>query len=161
MRSRKHSSCATLHVLNNWLKVLRSWNQKAHGKRVHCKKRLAIFPSPAGMSLTKLSLAGNILAGKEKSLTFFSVNAAERIFWLCRSKKSRNRTSIWHLRTVKRKIKLKIPFLSIILNVNKRRIEDMTNKKGLLFNWCSTYCTVLQAGSYSAAPPPPHGNIPT
>ena len=30
----------------------------------HCKKRLAIFPSPAGMSLTKLSLAG-------KSLTFF------------------------------------------------------------------------------------------
>ncbi len=28
---------------------------------VHCKKRLAIFPSPAGMSLTKLSLAGNNL----------------------------------------------------------------------------------------------------
>ncbi len=27
---------------------------------VHCKKRLPIFPSPAGMSLTKLSLAGNI-----------------------------------------------------------------------------------------------------
>ena len=26
---------------------------------VHCKKRLASFPSPAGMSLTKLSLAGN------------------------------------------------------------------------------------------------------
>jgi hypothetical protein len=25
----------------------------------HCKRRLAIFPSPAGMSLTKLSLAGN------------------------------------------------------------------------------------------------------
>jgi hypothetical protein len=30
------------------------------GNRViHCKKRLAIFPSPAGMSITKLSLAGN------------------------------------------------------------------------------------------------------
>jgi hypothetical protein len=28
---------------------------------VHCNKRLAIFPSPAGMSLTKLSLAGNDL----------------------------------------------------------------------------------------------------
>jgi len=28
---------------------------------VNCKKRLAIFPSPAGMSLTTLSLAGNHL----------------------------------------------------------------------------------------------------
>jgi hypothetical protein len=28
---------------------------------VHCKKRLATFPSPAGMSLTKLSLRGNNL----------------------------------------------------------------------------------------------------
>jgi hypothetical protein len=26
---------------------------------VHCKKRLLIFPSSTGMSLTKLSLAGN------------------------------------------------------------------------------------------------------
>jgi hypothetical protein len=26
---------------------------------IHCKKGLAVFPSPAGMSLTKLSLAGN------------------------------------------------------------------------------------------------------
>jgi hypothetical protein len=29
--------------------------------RLHCKKRLADFPSPAGMSLTKLSLSVNIL----------------------------------------------------------------------------------------------------
>jgi hypothetical protein len=28
---------------------------------IHCKKRLAIFPSPGGMSLTKLSLAGENL----------------------------------------------------------------------------------------------------
>ncbi len=28
---------------------------------LHSKKRLAVFPSPAGMSLTKLSLAGNNL----------------------------------------------------------------------------------------------------
>jgi hypothetical protein len=28
---------------------------------LHCKKRLAIFPSPAGMSLAKLSLGGNDL----------------------------------------------------------------------------------------------------
>jgi hypothetical protein len=32
------------------------------------KKRLAIFPSPAGMSLTKLSLAGNRLFPARKSL---------------------------------------------------------------------------------------------
>jgi hypothetical protein len=31
------------------------------GKQVHCKKGLAIFPSPAGMSLTKLSLGGKKL----------------------------------------------------------------------------------------------------
>ncbi len=31
------------------------------GKFLHCKKRLSIFPSPAGMSLTKLSVAGNNL----------------------------------------------------------------------------------------------------
>jgi hypothetical protein len=30
-------------------------------KVIHCKKRLAVFPSPAGMSLRKLSLAGNSL----------------------------------------------------------------------------------------------------
>jgi hypothetical protein len=36
------------------------------GIPVHCKKRLAIFPSPAGMSLTKLSLAtGNNLTSRE------------------------------------------------------------------------------------------------
>ncbi len=29
--------------------------------QLHCKKELAIFPSPAGMSLTKLSLAGKKL----------------------------------------------------------------------------------------------------
>jgi hypothetical protein len=29
--------------------------------KIHCKKRFAIFPSPAGMSLTKLSLDGNNL----------------------------------------------------------------------------------------------------
>jgi hypothetical protein len=47
---------------------------------LHCKKRLAVFPSPAGISLTKLSLAGNKLiipareivipAGAVKTLTY-------------------------------------------------------------------------------------------
>ncbi len=36
-------------------------------QELHCKKRLATFPSPAGMSLTKLSLP----AGTGMSLTFF------------------------------------------------------------------------------------------
>jgi hypothetical protein len=31
------------------------------GVALHCKQMLPIFPSPGGMSLTKLSLAGNIL----------------------------------------------------------------------------------------------------
>jgi len=30
-------------------------------QRLHCKKWLSIFPSPAGMSLTKISLAGKNL----------------------------------------------------------------------------------------------------
>ncbi len=30
-------------------------------ERIHCRKRLTLFPSPAGMSLTKLSLVGNNL----------------------------------------------------------------------------------------------------
>ena len=34
---------------------------QARAKYKHCKKRLAIFPSPAGMSLTKLSLALNLI----------------------------------------------------------------------------------------------------
>jgi hypothetical protein len=52
---------------------------------VYLKKTLAIFPSPAGMSLTKLSLGGknfndspqvgDIPAGDGKSLIFFTVCA--------------------------------------------------------------------------------------
>jgi hypothetical protein len=61
-----------------------------HGKlkcTVHCKKRLVVFRSPAGMSLTKLSLAGKnfIISGQGdwlvtsrlgtgKSLIFFTVH---------------------------------------------------------------------------------------
>jgi hypothetical protein len=38
--------------------------------KAHCKKRLAIFSSPAGMPLTKLSLEGNKLFPARKILTF-------------------------------------------------------------------------------------------
>jgi hypothetical protein len=39
------------------------------------KKRLAIFPSPTGMSLTKLSLAGNnlMILGQGEQFFFYSV----------------------------------------------------------------------------------------
>jgi hypothetical protein len=37
-------------------------------RNIHCKKRSPIFPASAGMSLSKLSLAGNnlIIAGQEE-----------------------------------------------------------------------------------------------
>ncbi len=40
-------------------KYYRFWTHA--GLHTHCKKNLAISPSPAGMSLTKLSLAGKNL----------------------------------------------------------------------------------------------------
>jgi hypothetical protein len=41
---------------------------------LHCKKRLAVFPYPAGMSITKLSLAGNkLIMGTGKPFTLFTV----------------------------------------------------------------------------------------
>ncbi len=44
---------------------------------LHCKKRLAVFPSPAGMPLTKLSLAGNNLGDRKTA----------NLFLLCKSDK--------------------------------------------------------------------------
>ncbi len=38
-----------------------SYNQTEPTSGLHCKKRLAVFQSPAGMSLTKLSLTGSNL----------------------------------------------------------------------------------------------------
>jgi hypothetical protein len=46
---------------------------------VHCKKRWAIFPSPAGMSLTKLFLAGKNLINAN---LFFTVYHCIRIYKL-------------------------------------------------------------------------------
>jgi hypothetical protein len=58
---------------------------------MHCKKRLAVFPSPAEMSLTILSLAGNyswpreslvsdITAEDGKPITFFTVYVLIKCF---------------------------------------------------------------------------------
>jgi hypothetical protein len=48
----------TIFLLNFF--SLTIWRIKKN-RIVHCKKELAIFPSPAGMSLTKLSLGGKKL----------------------------------------------------------------------------------------------------
>jgi hypothetical protein len=52
-----------IHNLNRIQAVVNSnsLNSFTASSRVHCKKMLPIFPSPGGMSLTKLSLAGKIL----------------------------------------------------------------------------------------------------
>ncbi len=39
--------------------LLRVEVEQTKGYSVHCKKRFAVFQSPAGMSPTKLSMAGN------------------------------------------------------------------------------------------------------
>jgi hypothetical protein len=42
-----------------WTVNMRDWTMDTEQESLHCKKRLAVLPPPAGMSLTKLSLAGN------------------------------------------------------------------------------------------------------
>jgi hypothetical protein len=55
-------------TLNKKSFELRRMLDKMAAVMVHCKKRLAIFPALAGMSLNKLSLAGNnlIFSGQEE-----------------------------------------------------------------------------------------------
>jgi hypothetical protein len=55
---------------------------------VHCKKRLTIFPSPAGTLLTKISLAGNILIvpGQGEFGIYYCINASlfnHKLYSLC------------------------------------------------------------------------------
>jgi hypothetical protein len=45
------------HNKNYHTAIIKRVIRGAKSYQVHCKKRLAVFPSPAGMSLTKLSLA--------------------------------------------------------------------------------------------------------
>ncbi len=40
-------------------KSAKTYSENMLSKKVHCKKKLSIFPSPGGVSLTKLLLAGN------------------------------------------------------------------------------------------------------
>ncbi len=48
--------------LEIWENLIVQMCQNNNGRfNLHCKKELAIFPSPAGMSLTKLSLGGKKL----------------------------------------------------------------------------------------------------
>jgi hypothetical protein len=52
-------AAATIYIYFILFRFTHFYNQ------IHCKKKLAIFPSPAGMSLTKLSLGGNPGWGRE------------------------------------------------------------------------------------------------
>ncbi len=45
------------------------------GGGLHCEKRLAIFPSPAGMALTKLSMAGNVYSAITDASRQFAIPA--------------------------------------------------------------------------------------
>jgi hypothetical protein len=58
----------SLLLIAQWMEQVlttheREWRNPVSGlwTVVHCKKRLVSFPSPGGMSLTKLSLAENNL----------------------------------------------------------------------------------------------------
>jgi hypothetical protein len=44
-----------------WTEIRFRFSSTISGSYIYCKKRLSFFPSPAGMSLTILSLAGNNL----------------------------------------------------------------------------------------------------
>jgi hypothetical protein len=61
MRLRVASFAAILRQDMGWLDSTENSTGQADSTvvKIHCKKRLAIFPSPAGMSLTRLSLARN------------------------------------------------------------------------------------------------------
>jgi hypothetical protein len=49
------------HFLAHFVAKQKFCNRWWKLKNIHCKKSLTIFPSPAGMSLTNLSLAGKNL----------------------------------------------------------------------------------------------------
>jgi hypothetical protein len=78
---------------------------------LHCKKRFAIFPSPAGMSLTKLSLAGNnlIKISLENDCTtqFWNLltiaNSWNQLYCVSLSYEARYVVSFFSIKTINRK----------------------------------------------------------
>ncbi len=57
----KLQCCTDFHILLSSFTSGRGIGNKKVRRSVHCKKELAVFPSPAGMSLIKLFLGGNNL----------------------------------------------------------------------------------------------------
>jgi hypothetical protein len=51
----------SLIMIYKTLVGLGAFIEEEDSNKLHCKKELAIFPSPAGMSLSKLSLGGKKL----------------------------------------------------------------------------------------------------
>jgi hypothetical protein len=60
-RHRGQSSSNNIQYQKDKKTLAKKHMEKERQKEAHCKKELAIFPSPAGMSLTKLSLGGKKL----------------------------------------------------------------------------------------------------
>jgi hypothetical protein len=58
-RSGIHERTILLRFLDIIVRVLRLEVSLLNSLTIHCKKELAVFPSPAGMSLIKLFLGGN------------------------------------------------------------------------------------------------------
>ncbi len=84
------------HYFERLYKMCRSLQVNLKNYSLHCKKRLSFFPFPDGMSLTKVSLAGNNLIipgqgefdlltsrlGMGKSLTCFTVQLFNSVIYL-------------------------------------------------------------------------------
>jgi len=70
--------------MSEWMHSSEDKFEEAHAQMMHCKKSLAIFPSPAGMSLIKLSLAGNNLSSssprKQRWAIFISIILKQVIY---------------------------------------------------------------------------------
>ncbi len=85
---------ACLNTSTTLLKWQRSSSPWCHENMLHCKKGLATFLSPAGMSLTKLSLCGNnlITVYPTRESLVSDIPAGDRnvanFFWRCTCKLS-------------------------------------------------------------------------
>ncbi len=126
----------------NMTNQIKGWESMTLVFNIHSKKRLAIFPSPAGMSLTKLSLAGNnwVIPGQGEFGQWHPVRGQENRypFLQCNGSMQREPLVITAERTSFRRRKLqKIPFYLPKID----SVKTLTDKKNL-------FCERNQSGIY-------------